>query len=36
LSSSHGHDGFLADTQLLEPIIRNFLDEAAQPALAGG
>lgn len=35
LLSSHGHDGFLADTELLEPIIRNFLDETAQPAVAG-
>jgi homoserine acetyltransferase len=34
LSSSHGHDGFLADTELLEPIIRNCLDEKGQqPAL---
>jgi homoserine O-acetyltransferase len=34
LSSSHGHDGFLADTELLKPIIRNCLNEAARPALA--
>ncbi|HEX8144407.1 MAG TPA: homoserine O-acetyltransferase [Pyrinomonadaceae bacterium] len=30
LSSSHGHDGFLADTELLEPIIRNCLEETVQ------
>ena len=34
LSSSHGHDGFLADTELLSPIVRNYLDETLQPALA--
>lgn len=34
LSSSHGHDGFLADTELLKPIIRNCLGMSARPAFA--
>jgi homoserine O-acetyltransferase/O-succinyltransferase len=36
LESTHGHDGFLADTELLAPAIRNCLEESVRPALAGG
>jgi homoserine O-acetyltransferase len=34
LSSTHGHDGFLADTALLEPVIRNCLEEKQWPELS--
>jgi homoserine O-acetyltransferase len=34
LASSHGHDGFLADAELLAPIIRAHLDEKQPAALA--
>lgn len=36
LRSLHGHDGFLADTQLLAPVIRDCLEEKQWRALAGG
>jgi len=33
LQSMHGHDGFLADMELLAPVIRNCLEEKGWPAL---
>lgn len=36
LHTAHGHDGFLADTELLATAIRDCLDEKERPALAGG
>ena len=34
LASSHGHDGFLADAELLAPILRTEIEETQHPALA--
>jgi homoserine O-acetyltransferase len=34
LQSLHGHDGFLADMELLAPVIRSCVDEKQWPALA--